>query len=125
MPIYRAKSRGLMGNILREAGEKFSYPKEFKKIPSWLELIDDRTLPPPPGKTETGEDRKLVIVNAMKKMMLEDPQYQNVQWWTGKTGAPSVTELGQRTGLKDITAQERNTLWMAIQVPPSGKTPVQ
>lgn len=127
MPIYRAKSRGLMGNVLREAGEKFSHPRVYPegKVPGWLEVIDDRTLPPLPGKTENGEDRNVTIVNAMKKMVLEDPEFKNPEWWTGKTGAPSVSELEKRTGLKDIKAGERNGLWMALQVPPSGKTPNQ
>jgi len=127
MPLYRAKRRGLLGNILREEGEKFSCDKEFPegKLPTWLELIDKRTLPPEPGKTLNGEDRETKIVKAIKEMAGEDPNRENDKLWDKKNGAPNVAELKRRTQINDITVSERNSLWMRLQVPVSGTTPVK
>lgn len=145
MPTYRAKEKGYHDDIVRMPGAVFASEREYdcekemvvtvtndngkkekKKqtvyvpMPSWMELVSKGEDVP----TTSGVNREATIINAMKDMVVSDPEANDPEMWIG-SGAPEIKELVKRTDIADISAKERDELWGKVHRPASGKTAIQ
>lgn len=118
-----AITAGYYEDVYRKPGEVFDVDIDFSKnkvdglpkCPSWM-------LPVPESMSLSKEfKRDAAIQSAIKRMMEEDTSRTNKDLWISN-GAPDVNELKRRTGIQDITSDERNLIWDKIKLPPSGKT---
>ena len=121
-----AKRPGYYDDVYREAGSVFDVKEDFSTkrgddkppLPTWMQIVPETTA----VSKEFNRDASITV--AMKSMLQEDGEKENEKWWM-KNGAPDLNELRKRTGLGDISSDERNLLWDKAQLTSSGQTPIK
>lgn len=86
---------------------------EWARLLTETELVIQPVEDTEPVIPEPVEDeRRAAIIDAMHRMLFDDPGRDNQDLWT-KSGKPEVRALLAITGLK-ITARERNKYWVTL-----------